>query len=117
MVADEMVGAIRGNDLARLTKIPGIGKKTAERMVLELRDKLARRYGQVHADCFCAECDGRRRFIRADELGLPTRGRRKGLDRSAEERPDQFRQSRIVRRYVPPGACRTLEVIARTKVD
>ena len=40
MAADEMVGAIRSNDLARLTKIPGIGKKTAERMVLELRDKL-----------------------------------------------------------------------------
>src|SRR5215475_10572773 len=40
MAADEMVGAIRGNDVARLTKIPGIGRKTAERMVLELRDKL-----------------------------------------------------------------------------
>jgi Holliday junction DNA helicase RuvA len=40
MPADEMVGAIRGNDVARLTRIPGIGKKTAERMVLELRDKL-----------------------------------------------------------------------------
>jgi holliday junction DNA helicase RuvA len=40
MAADEMAAAIRGNDLARLTKIPGIGKKTAERMVLELRDKL-----------------------------------------------------------------------------
>jgi len=40
MLADEMVGAIRGNDVARLTRIPGIGKKTAERMVLELRDKL-----------------------------------------------------------------------------
>src|SRR5580698_9744120 len=40
MAADEMIGAIRGNDLARLTRIPGIGKKTAERMVLELRDKL-----------------------------------------------------------------------------
>jgi Holliday junction DNA helicase RuvA len=40
MAANEMAGAIRGNDLARLTKIPGIGKKTAERMVLELRDKL-----------------------------------------------------------------------------
>ena len=40
MAADEMVGAIRGGDLARLTRIPGIGKKTAERMVLELRDKL-----------------------------------------------------------------------------
>jgi len=40
MAADEMIGAIRGNDIARLTRIPGIGKKTAERMVLELRDKL-----------------------------------------------------------------------------
>ena len=40
MAADEMVGAIRSNDIARLTRIPGIGKKTAERMVLELRDKL-----------------------------------------------------------------------------
>jgi Holliday junction DNA helicase RuvA len=40
MAADEMVGSIRSNDIARLTRIPGIGKKTAERMVLELRDKL-----------------------------------------------------------------------------
>ena len=40
MPADEMVGAIRSNDVARLTRIPGIGRKTAERMVLELRDKL-----------------------------------------------------------------------------
>jgi holliday junction DNA helicase RuvA len=40
MPADDMVNSIRGADVARLTKIPGIGKKTAERMVLELRDKL-----------------------------------------------------------------------------
>jgi holliday junction DNA helicase RuvA len=40
MPAHDMIGAIRGNDVARLTRIPGIGKKTAERMVLELRDKL-----------------------------------------------------------------------------
>jgi len=40
MVADDLARAIRGNDVARLTRIPGIGKKTAERMVLELRDKL-----------------------------------------------------------------------------
>jgi Holliday junction DNA helicase RuvA len=40
MAADDMVKAIRGDDIARLTRIPGIGKKTAERMVLELRDKL-----------------------------------------------------------------------------
>ena len=40
IAADDMVRAIRSNDVARLTRIPGIGKKTAERMVLELRDKL-----------------------------------------------------------------------------
>jgi Holliday junction DNA helicase RuvA len=40
MAADAMVAAIRGNNVALLTRIPGIGKKTAERMVLELRDKL-----------------------------------------------------------------------------
>ncbi len=40
MEADTMVAAIKGNNVAALTRIPGIGKKTAERMVLELRDKL-----------------------------------------------------------------------------
>ncbi|HEX3091421.1 MAG TPA: Holliday junction branch migration protein RuvA [Candidatus Angelobacter sp.] len=40
MAADAMVAAIKGNNVASLTRIPGIGKKTAERMVLELRDKL-----------------------------------------------------------------------------
>lgn len=40
MAADEMVSAIRSNNLVQLTRVPGIGKKTAERMVLELRDKL-----------------------------------------------------------------------------
>ncbi len=40
MNVEELVPAIRGGDLARLTKIPGVGRKTAERMVLELKDKL-----------------------------------------------------------------------------
>jgi Holliday junction DNA helicase RuvA len=35
-----LVGAIRKGDLGRLTSIPGVGKKTAERIVIELRDKL-----------------------------------------------------------------------------
>src|SRR5689334_3181414 len=36
-----LVSAIRGGDVAHLVRIPGVGVKTAERMVLELKDKLA----------------------------------------------------------------------------
>jgi Holliday junction DNA helicase RuvA len=41
MSADEMIESIRTNNLARLTLIPGIGRKTAERLVIELREKMA----------------------------------------------------------------------------
>ncbi len=37
----DLVSAIRNSDVAHLVGIPGVGKKTAERMVLELKDKLA----------------------------------------------------------------------------
>src|ERR1700730_5247725 len=40
MSVEDLVPAIRGSDLVRLTKIPGVGRKTAERMVVELKDKL-----------------------------------------------------------------------------
>ena len=40
MAPDDLLGAIASGDLARLGTIPGIGKKTAERMVLELKDKM-----------------------------------------------------------------------------
>src|ERR1700720_1419444 len=40
MNVDELLPAIRAGDLVRLVKIPGVGRKTAERIVVELRDKL-----------------------------------------------------------------------------
>ena len=40
LAAGDLVSAIRGGDVAQLVRIPGVGKKTAERMVLELKDKL-----------------------------------------------------------------------------
>jgi Holliday junction DNA helicase RuvA len=41
MPAGELITAITNNDLVKLTSIPGVGRKTAERVVVELRDKLA----------------------------------------------------------------------------
>lgn len=37
---DQLLDALQAGDLVRLVAIPGVGKKTAERMVLELRDKV-----------------------------------------------------------------------------
>jgi Holliday junction DNA helicase RuvA len=41
MSAEELIHAIRSGNLAKLVGVPGIGKKTAERMLVELKDKVA----------------------------------------------------------------------------
>ncbi len=41
MAVEEFVRTVRNNDLAALVRMPGIGKKTAERLVVEMKDKLA----------------------------------------------------------------------------
>ena len=46
---DDLARAVASEDAARLTKVPGIGKKTAERLVLELRDKLPKAVTAVNA--------------------------------------------------------------------
>ncbi len=38
--APDLVAALKSSDVARLTRLPGVGKKTAERLVLELKDKI-----------------------------------------------------------------------------
>jgi Holliday junction DNA helicase RuvA len=45
--AEELARAVTSGDLGRLTSIPGVGKKTAERLVLELKDKLASKVSVV----------------------------------------------------------------------
>jgi holliday junction DNA helicase RuvA len=45
----ELIGAIERGDVARLTAIPGVGKKTSERIVLELKDRLPRAHAAAPA--------------------------------------------------------------------
>ncbi len=40
MSADQFVSCVSHNDLATIVKIPGVGKKTAERLLIEMRDRL-----------------------------------------------------------------------------
>ncbi|MGB7762821.1 MAG: Holliday junction branch migration protein RuvA [Bryobacteraceae bacterium] len=47
MAAPELIGAIIRGEVDRLVRIPGVGKKTAERMVLELRDKMPAVSGEL----------------------------------------------------------------------
>lgn len=54
MNADEMIASIRTNNLARLVSIPGVGRKTAERLVVDLRDKIAALSSPALEDEFAA---------------------------------------------------------------
>ena len=49
MTVHELAQAVTMQDAARLTRIPGIGKKTAERLLLELKDKLGADLGSMLA--------------------------------------------------------------------
>ena len=47
--ADAFARCVRDNDSAALTRLPGIGKKTAERLVVEMRDRLDQMQGEAAA--------------------------------------------------------------------
>ncbi len=50
MTVAELQRAVAGDDIARLTKLPGVGKKTAERLLIELRDKVDLAGFEGHSD-------------------------------------------------------------------
>ncbi len=58
MSADEMIASIKTNNLARLTLIPGVGRKTAERLVMELRDKVAPTSAEIEEELGAADATG-----------------------------------------------------------
>src|SRR3954471_24429875 len=50
LAAPDLINGIRRGEVEKLVRIPGVGKKTAERMVLELRDKLPAVSGEEPAE-------------------------------------------------------------------
>jgi holliday junction DNA helicase RuvA len=68
----ELVAALAAADVARLQAVPGIGKRTAERIIVELREKVAGALGTAGAEIVITRGDDRRRLARDGlvELGF-----------------------------------------------
>jgi len=85
---DELVRAIRAQDVARLTRIPGVGKKTAERIGLELKDRLP---PAAAASDMPAAADGDRRgdlLSALTNLGYKGAIAEKAVDAALKNAPD-----------------------------
>ena len=85
----ELIRAVRGQDVARLTKIPGVGKKTAERIGLELKDRLPEVPAAGGRPGSAVEDDRRSDLLSAlINLGYQRAGVEKALDRALAEMPE-----------------------------
>jgi Holliday junction DNA helicase RuvA len=78
----ELVRAIGQSDVARLTRIPGVGRKTAERLVVELRDRLPQLAGGPAADTTAPHDDVRDDVLSAlANLGYQRASAEKAVDK------------------------------------
>ncbi len=86
--SERTVQAIRGQDHAQLTRIPGVGKKLAERLVVELKDKLDD-FAVAPVQSAVAGPRRRRRALRPRQSRLPAPRRREGhrAGREPKKRP------------------------------
>jgi Holliday junction DNA helicase RuvA len=84
----ELVRAIRGQDVARLTRIPGVGKKTAERIGLELKDRLPHAAAPSDADVSAAGDGPRADLLSAlTNLGYKGAVAEKAVDAAVKKAP------------------------------
>ena len=87
----DLVRAIKAQDVARLTQIPGIGKKTAERIGLELKDRLPR---SIQAAADAAKPAAPEDHVRADllsallNLGYQRNAAEKAIENELKNAPD-----------------------------
>jgi holliday junction DNA helicase RuvA len=85
MSVDELVPAIRRGDIAALTQIPGVGKKTAERIIVELKDKLAAMEAQQPARAPSPAGPAEDVISALINLGYERRGAESAVNESKEE--------------------------------
>lgn len=86
--ASDLVDALRGGDLARLTRIPGVGRKTAERLVLELKDKMPALSPSAEAPAVSGSSPSKVDLLSAlANLGYSRNEAEKGVDRALREEP------------------------------
>jgi Holliday junction DNA helicase RuvA len=90
--APDLVAALRSSDVARLTRIPGVGKKTAERLVLELKDKMAGLAATEEAAPAAAPAASAKEDLVSAlvHLGYSRPEAEKGVDRALKEGEGRF---------------------------
>jgi len=95
MNAEELIRAIRANDVGRLVAIPGVGKKTAERLAVELRDKIsALSSPELEEQLRVGTGAGRAEMMREDiisalvNLGYPRAVAERAVAAALKEAPD-----------------------------
>lgn len=102
----ELVRAVRGSDLGRLTSIPGVGRKTAERMVVELKDKFAKLFleGTAAPDALPGD------DVREDLLSALTN---LGYQRAAAEKAADRALQKVATREFEPLLREVLKALVR----
>jgi Holliday junction DNA helicase RuvA len=107
MNADEMIASIRTNNLVRLVAIPGVGRKTAERLVVDLRDKIAALSSPALEEEFAA------RSAAAGELASTDSMRDDAMSALANLGYQRAAAEKAVKNAVDEGGDLSVEVILR----
>lgn len=107
MNADEMIASIRTNNLVRLVAIPGVGRKTAERLVVDLRDKIAALSSPALEEEFAAKAGA------AGELASTDSMRDDAMSALANLGYQRAAAEKAVKNAVDEGGDLSVEVILR----
>ena len=84
--APDLIDALRASDVARLTRIPGVGRKTAERLVLELKDKMPARVAAPDTSATAGSGSSRDDLLSAlVHLGYSRVEAERGVERAMKE--------------------------------